>query len=175
MANKGLEVMEAQQLFGFGPDRIDIVIHPQSLVHSLIRMADGSLHAYIGKPDMRLPILAALSWPDMTPSPFGRLDLADTVLEFRRPEKRRYPLLYTALDAAAAGAGYPGAFNAANEIAVSRFLEGRIGFTEIAAVVAQTLEADWQDPVHSFEGVMEIDRKARETAESIVARRNAAS
>ncbi len=174
MANKGLEVMEAQYLFGFSPDRIDVIIHPQSRVHSLVRMADGSLHAHIGEPDMRLPILAALSYPEMVPSPFGRLDLPGTVMEFLEPEKARYPLLFTAIQAAETGAGYPAAFNGANETAVSRFLEGKIGFTDIAGAVAETLEADWHNQVHSFEDAIEIDRRARIAAEKVITRRIAA-
>ncbi len=167
MANKGLEVIEAAEFFGFGTEAIKVLIHPQSMVHSLIRTIDGALYAQISKPDMCLPIQNALTYPEMVPLSRAFLDLAGVTLSFSAPERGRYPLLYTAYEAARAGGALPIVFNAANEEAVNAFVEGRIRFTDIASVVEKTLEASWENLVVSIEQIRETDRKARERANLI--------
>ena len=141
MMNKGLEVIEAAYLFAMPPERIEVLIHPQSIVHSLVEYADGSTLAQLGPPDMRAPIACAFAWPDRLPWPAERLDLArNGPLTFEDPDLERFPALRIAKDALAAGGGAPTAMNAADEIAVAAFLDRRIGFLDIAAVVAETLE-----------------------------------
>lgn len=162
MANKGLEVIEARHLFGIDASRIEVVIHPQSMVHSLIRTVEGSMYAQISKPDMRIPIQNALTYPELVPCPFGRLELAGEQLSFFKPDKKRYPLLFLAFETAALGAGYPIAFNAADEVAVEAFTAGRIPFTGIAELVEETLSLDWSGAAEDLEAVTETDRLARE-------------
>jgi 1-deoxy-D-xylulose-5-phosphate reductoisomerase len=168
MANKGLEVIEASRLFGFPPEKLRVLVHPQSLVHALVRATDGSLYAQISEPDMRVPIQNALTWPDCLPCPFGRLDLAGKSLEFREPDPARYPLLGLAYDALAAGEGAPIAYNAADEAAVAAFEVKRIRYTDIAKVVSKCLERPWPSRAVDLESIFETDSAAREAAEIAV-------
>jgi 1-deoxy-D-xylulose-5-phosphate reductoisomerase len=168
MANKGLEVIEASRLYGFEPERVRVLIHPQSLVHALVRTRDGSLYAQLSEPDMRVPIQNALTWPECIPCPFGRLDLAGRTLEFREPEGKRYPLLSLAYASLAAGEGGPIAFNAADEEAVAAFEGGRIGYLDIARVVEGTLESAWPSRVGDLESIFEVDEEARARANAVV-------
>ncbi|HEY7472652.1 MAG TPA: 1-deoxy-D-xylulose-5-phosphate reductoisomerase [Gemmatimonadota bacterium] len=162
LANKGLEVIEAHWLFGLPYPRIDVVVHPQSVVHGLVEWRDGSLFAELGKPDMRGPIRSALSWPDRVegPSAAELADLAD--LTFERPDVERFPALALARAAGEAGGTAAAVFNAANEVAVGLFLERRIVFPDIAALCARVLEAHAPREVDSLATLMEIDRWARE-------------
>ncbi len=168
MANKGLEVIEASRLFGFEGSRISVLIHPQSLVHALVRTRDGSLYAQLSEPDMRVPIQNALTWPDCLPCPFGRLELAGRSLEFREPDPKRYPLLGLAYAALAAGEGATVAYNAADEVAVAAFEAGSIGYTDIERVVAGTLEAAWPFRIADLGSIFEVDDAARAKAGTVV-------
>lgn len=141
MMNKGLEVIEAAYLFAMQPDRVDVVIHPQSIVHSLVEYADGSTLAQLGPPDMRTPIACAFAWPDRLAWPSQRLELAKVgPLTFEEPDLERFPALRLAKEALVAGGGAPAVLNAADEVAVAAFLDRRIGFLDIARVVAETLD-----------------------------------
>jgi 1-deoxy-D-xylulose-5-phosphate reductoisomerase len=168
MANKGLEVIEASRLFGFESSRVRVLVHPQSLVHALVRTKDGSLYAQLSEPDMRVPIQNALTWPDCLPCPFGRLDLADRTLEFHEPQSERYPLLFLAYAALAAGEGATVAYNAADEVAVAAFEEGLVGYTDIARVVGGTLDRAWPSRTADLGSIFEVDGEARETARAVV-------
>jgi 1-deoxy-D-xylulose-5-phosphate reductoisomerase len=168
MANKGLEVIEASRLFGFTGATVRVLIHPQSVVHALVRTKDGSLYAQLSEPDMRVPIQNALTWPDCLPCPFGRLELAGRTLEFREPEAERYPLLGLAYAALASGEGATVAYNAADEVAVAAFEEGRIRYTDIAAAVAGCLETAWPSRVDDLGSIFEVDKAARESAKAVV-------
>src|SRR5207247_8446009 len=140
LANKGLELIEAHFLFGLDYDRIEVVVHPTSIVDSLVRFRDGAALAHLGHPDMRVPISFALTYPDRAPTPIPPLDLAvGLTLEFRAPDVDAFPLLRLARDAGVRGGTFPCAFNAANEVAVGAFLEGRTGFLDIAATVEPVL------------------------------------
>jgi 1-deoxy-D-xylulose-5-phosphate reductoisomerase len=173
MANKGLEVIEAQELFDIPLTRIQVIIHRESRVHSLVRSTDGSLYAQISKPDMRVPIQNALSFPDLMACPFGRLDLAGERLSFDAPDLTRFPLLGLGYQAAAYRGFYPLAFNAANEIAVEQFIGRRIGFTQIAEVVEDVLSKRWDGNVLAFEDILRADGEARRIAcESASQRKN---
>ena len=178
MMNKGLEMIEASYLFDMPAHRIDVLIHPQSIVHSLVEYADGSTLAQLGEPDMRTPIACAWSWPDRTPWPAPRLDLAAIgQLPFEAPDEALFPALRLARDALNAGGGAPAAMNAANEIGVAAFLDRRIGFLDIAALVAETLDAlngagelaadDSADPL---EWAIAIDANARYVAAQVLSR-----
>ena len=142
LANKGLEVIEAHHLFAMGPDAIKVVVHPQSIVHGMVHYADGSVLAQLGMPDMRTPIAAALAWPHRYQAPqVERLDLATlSTLAFEPPDLERFPMLGLAFDAMREGAAAPALFNAANEVAVKAFVEGKCAFHEIAAIVATTMD-----------------------------------
>jgi len=168
MANKGLEVIEASRLFGFGPERVRVLIHPQSLVHALVRTRDGSLYAQLSLPDMRVPIQNALTWPECLPCPFGRLELAGRSLEFREPDAARYPILGLAYEALAAGDGATIAYNSADEVGVAAFEAGRIAYTDISRIVAATLEEAWPSRALDLESIFEIDGRAREKADAVV-------
>src|SRR5690606_19754727 len=134
MANKGLEMIEAAYLFGVAPERIEVLVHPQSIVHSLVEYVDGSTLAQMGPPDMRTPIACALAWPGRLDWPAPRLDLAALgALTFEAPDETRFPMLALARQALEAGGAAPAVFNAANEAAVEAFLDRRIGFLDIAA------------------------------------------
>ncbi|HEU5248570.1 MAG TPA: 1-deoxy-D-xylulose-5-phosphate reductoisomerase [Thermoanaerobaculia bacterium] len=170
MMNKGLEVIEAHFLFGVAPAKIDVVLHPQSVIHSFVEFVDGSLVAQMARNDMRFPILYALSYPERLPNPFGRLDLvALGRLEFEQVDPERYPALALARAALEAGGGTPGVVNAANEVAVEAFLEGKISFPDIVAVVSETALAHGRVPAPAtVEEAEQIDREARQSASRIL-------
>ena len=175
MMNKGLEVIEAHFLFGLPGDRIDAVIPPQSLIHSFVEFVDGSLVAQLAKNDMKFPIVYALSFPERVANDFGRLDLvALSRLDFFELDPRRYPAIGLARRALADGGGLPAVLNAANEIAVAAFLEGKISFPDIVHVVSGTMETTGRPPAPgSLEEAEDVDRAAREAAAVLVRRRAA--
>ena len=170
MMNKGLELIEACWLFDAAPDRVQVVVHPQSVIHSLVEYVDGSVLAQLGNPDMRTPIAHALSWPERIGSGVGALDLfAIAKLDFEAPDLQRFPCLQLAYDALAAGGSACAVLNAANEVAVAAFLERRIRFTEIPRIVSAALEAVPSGAVHELADVLGADRLARERAGRAVA------
>ncbi|MBN1696271.1 MAG: 1-deoxy-D-xylulose-5-phosphate reductoisomerase [Spirochaetales bacterium] len=169
MGNKGLEIIEAHYLFGMPVEKIKVVIHPQSLVHSLVRTVDGCLFAQISKPDMRMPIHYALHYPDVAASGFGTLDLAGSEFTFLPVDENKYPMLFLAYRAVKAGMPYPVVYNAANEEAVEAFFGGAIRFTAISVIVEKTLDLVWENIVGSIEGIMETDKRARTCAREIIA------
>jgi 1-deoxy-D-xylulose-5-phosphate reductoisomerase len=172
LMNKGLEVMEAHHLFGTPYDRIDVVVHPQSLVHGLIQLADGAMLAHIGPPDMRIAISYALHGGESVELAVAPLDLAAIgELGFEPVDVDAFPCLRLAGVAARAGGTAPCVLNAANEVAVHAFLAGRLRFLEIADVIAHTLERVEIEPVRAFESLYEADRRAREVAGELVATR----
>lgn len=165
MMNKGLEVIEARWLFDLPPERIEVLIHPQSIVHSLVEYADGSVIAQLSTPDMRVPIAHALAYPERVESGAQSLDLASIRnLSFEKPDAARFPCLALAYSALRAGGAAPAVLNAANEIAVEAFLAGRLAFTGIAGVIADTLAALPAGPADELAQVMEADARARELA-----------
>jgi 1-deoxy-D-xylulose-5-phosphate reductoisomerase len=166
LMNKGLELIEAHYLFGLAPDRIDIVIHPQSVIHSLVEFVDGSVLAQLGSPDMRIPIAYAMAWPERMPTPAQRLDLlAIARLDFEAPDLARFPALKLARDALEAGESAPIVLNAANEVAVARFLAGDIAIPDIAGIVAKALDENDLVAPKSIPDVLEIDRLTRRRVE----------
>ena len=173
LMNKGLEVIEARWLFDVPPDRIDVVIHPQSIVHSLVELRDGSMLAQLGVTDMRLPIQYAFSYPERWAAPLPGLDLARSGdLAFEEPDHERFPCLGLAYRALSGGPGLPVVLNAANEVAVAAFLAGRLPFPGIAAVIEEVLDAGAAGPAaapDSLAGVRELDRWARERGAAEVA------
>jgi 1-deoxy-D-xylulose-5-phosphate reductoisomerase len=170
MMNKGLELIEAHHLFGLPSEKIDIVVHPQSVVHSLVAYVDGSVLAQLGNPDMRTPIAYALAWPDRMECPAPRLDLARIgALTFEAPDPARFPALRIAREALAAGGAAPTILNAANEVAVAAFLGSRIGFLDIARVASAALERLPGRGIASLAEVAEVDAQARRTAEAAIA------
>jgi len=172
LMNKGLEVIEAHHLFQLPSEQIDVVIHPQSVIHGLVTYHDGSVLAHMGTPDMRTPIAYVLGWPGRTAAPMQRLDLASVGrLTFDRPDPQRFPALRLAREALVQGGGTPTVLNAANETAVHAFIGGRIGFLDIAAVVEETLAALPVGALGSLDDVHHIDREARELAAELAARR----
>ncbi len=169
MMNKGLELIEACWLFGVGPDDVDIVIHPQSVVHSLVEYVDGSVLAQLGNPDMRTPIAHALAWPERMDSGVARLNLAElSALEFEPPDEVRFPALTLARQASEVMGDVPAALNAANEIAVAAFLAERINFPRITAVVEEVIAAWNHNEPACLEAVQEADTVARRLAEKCV-------
>jgi 1-deoxy-D-xylulose-5-phosphate reductoisomerase len=165
LANKGLELIEAHWLFGVPYERIEVVVHPSSIVHGLVRFRDGALLAHLGLPDMRVPISYALTYPDRAATPTAPLDLASGLdLRFEAPDLDAFPLLALARAAGEQGGTAPCAFNAANEEAVAAFLAGRIGFLEIAATVEQALAASDWPAARDFEDLLAADRDARAAA-----------
>ena len=169
MMNKGLELIEAHWLFNCPPDKLETVIHPQSVVHSMVRYADGSVLAQMGTPDMRTPIAYCLGLPERIASGVPPLDFAAlSALTFETPDYRRFPCLELAYQAMQAGGGVPCVLNAANEIAVAAFLAGRIRFTDIAHTVQHCLEQDFSGSHHSLEGLLDLDAAARRAAEAFV-------
>ncbi|HZT51743.1 MAG TPA: 1-deoxy-D-xylulose-5-phosphate reductoisomerase [Stellaceae bacterium] len=169
MMNKGLEVIEAHHLFALDGDRLDIVVHPQSVVHGLVYYSDGSVLAQLGSPDMRTPIANALGWPERIPAPSPRLDLAALAqLTFEAPDPQRFPALRLARAALDSGGGTPTVLNAANEVAVAAFLDRRIGFLEIAATVERVLEALPNPRLDRLEDVYAIDAEARAVARRLI-------
>ncbi|HHH36158.1 MAG TPA: 1-deoxy-D-xylulose-5-phosphate reductoisomerase [Gammaproteobacteria bacterium] len=169
MMNKGLEVIEACWLFDAGPDDIQVVIHPQSVIHSMVEYVDGSVLAQLASPDMRIPIAHALAWPERIDSGAERLDLFSVArLDFEPPDLERFPCLAYACQAARTGGTAPAILNAANEVAVAAFLDGKIAFTSIARVIESTLS---RLPARTARGLSDIladDRRARETASDII-------
>jgi 1-deoxy-D-xylulose-5-phosphate reductoisomerase len=170
LMNKGLEVMEAHHLFGVDYDHIDVVVHPQSIVHALVETADGAQLAHLGLPDMRIAIAYALQHPEIMPLPTKRLDLAAVgQLTFEPVDHDAFPCLGLALQAARAGGTAPCILNAANEVAVYAFLDGRLDFNGIADVIDATLQQMPGGPVRAFESLFEADREARALAAEHVA------
>ena len=169
LMNKGLELIEAYHLFPVGLDRLAVIVHPQSTVHSMVEYVDGSTLAQLGPPDMRVPIASALAWPDRMVTPCAPLDLAKLgKLEFEAPDLQRFPALALARAAIAEGGGRPAQLNAANEVAVGAFLSGRIGFLDIAALCARLLDAAAPIAPHSLHDVFNLDRESRARAEELV-------
>jgi 1-deoxy-D-xylulose-5-phosphate reductoisomerase len=169
LMNKGLELIEAHHLFGTPYERIDVVVHPQSIVHSLVTLCDGAALAHLGHPDMRVPIAYALHYPERVDVPTRTLDLAEVgALTFEPVDVDAFPCLRMAREAAAAGGTAPCVLNAANEIAVHAFLEGSLSFLDIPAVVEDTLERLPAAPVRAFESLYEADREARAVARELV-------
>jgi 1-deoxy-D-xylulose-5-phosphate reductoisomerase len=165
MMNKGLEVIEASRLFGLGSDRIEVLIHPQSVIHGMVCYADGSVLAQLGAPDMRIPIAHTLAWPHRLATSAPRLDLAAIArLEFSLPDETRFPALRLARAALVAGAGAPAVLNAANEVAVAAFLARAIGFLDIAAIVDTVLQQFGAPPVADLAAVLALDAAARAAA-----------
>ena len=179
MMNKGLEMIEASYLFSTPGERIDVLIHPQSVIHSMVEYSDGSTLAQLGPPDMRAPIACAFAWPDRLPWPAPRLDLAAMgQLTFEAPDLQRFPAIALARAALDAGGGAPAAMNAANEIAVAAFLDRKIGFLDIAPLVSDTLDrmngvGDLDAGVGdgALEGAMMVDASARRGAAEAVSQR----
>lgn len=175
MANKGLETIEAAYLFGMPAEKIDVVVHPESIIHSMVEYVDGSTLAQMGAPDMKTPIACALAWPDRMPWPAPKLDLAALGrLTFEAPDYERFPALKLARDALMAGGVSPTVFNAANEVAAYAFLDRRLSFLNIAAVVAETLDRAVSAGMNSgyddaCEAALAVDAEARRIAEGIVA------
>ena len=169
MMNKGLELIEACHLFAVGPDQIEVVIHPQSVIHSMVDYLDGSVLAQLGNPDMRTPIAHALAWPERMESGVKALDVvAQAQLSFQAPDLKRFPCLALAMAAAKAGGGAQIALNAANEIAVAAFLEGGIGFLDIATTIDKVVNhRHWGEP-RALPQVHELDHEARSVAKALV-------
>jgi 1-deoxy-D-xylulose-5-phosphate reductoisomerase len=169
MMNKGLEVIEAHWLFGAPADRIEVVIHPQSVIHSMVSYVDGSVLAQLGNPDMRTPIAHALAWPERIESGVKPLDItAIGRLEFHTPDMVRFPCLKLAYDALEAGGTAPAIMNAANEVAVQAFLERRINFRMIDRLIARVMDKLPSMPVTAIDALLEQDRTAREMAHSLI-------
>jgi 1-deoxy-D-xylulose-5-phosphate reductoisomerase len=172
LMNKGLEVIEAHELFGIDYDHIDIVVHPQSIVHSMVELRDGSTLAQLSQPDMRLPIGYALGWPDRSTVPFGALDWTNpTSLTFEPPDRTVFACIDLAYEAGRRGGSAPAWLSAANEVAVEAFLAGGLPWTGIAEVVAETLEGWRDEPIDQVEAVLAADAEARARARAVVARR----
>jgi 1-deoxy-D-xylulose-5-phosphate reductoisomerase len=171
MMNKGLEVIEAHWLFGAPADLIEVVIHPQSVIHSMVSYTDGSVLAQLGNPDMRTPIAHALAFPERIASGVRQLDLtAMAALQFHQPDFERFPCLALAFDALRAGGTAPALLNAANEVAVQAFLEREIGFRDIDRVIAEVMDAVPHGPAPSIEAVLAQDARARAAAQDVIAR-----
>ncbi len=175
LMNKGLELIEAHHLFGTPYERIDVVVHPQSIIHSLIQLCDGATLAHLGYPDMRVPISYALHHPERADVPVKPLDLVSVgALTFEPADEQTFGCLRLAREAARAGGTAPCTMNAANEVAVHAFLAGRIGFLDIEAVIEETLAELDAEGIHSFEALGEADSRARSVAGDLVAARAAA-
>ena len=174
MMNKGLETIEAFHLFPVAAEQIEVLVHPQSVVHGMVAYCDGSVLAQLGAPDMRTPIACSLAWPDRVSAPVPRLDLAAIGrLTFETPDPTRFPALRLAREALARGGGATCALNAANEVAVGGFLRGEIGFLDIVPVVEGAVEAVSNDPADSLERVVAADGAARDIARGLIAARRA--
>ena len=169
MINKGLELIEAHWLFNCPPEKLEVVIHPQSVIHSMVRYRDGSVLAQLGNPDMRTPIAYCLGLPERIDSGVGELDFgALSALTFQKPDFDRFPCLKLAYQAMNAGGAAPCVLNAANEVAVAAFLDKRIKFTDIAKVVAHCLTQDFSDGRHDIEGLLAQDAQTRRQAEAFI-------
>jgi 1-deoxy-D-xylulose-5-phosphate reductoisomerase len=172
LINKGLEVIEAHHLFGIPYDRIDVLVHPQSIVHSLVNLNDGASLAHLGYPDMRVPISYALHFPERADVDVPTLDLAETgELSFERPDLASFPCLRLAREAGEAGGTAPCVLNAANEVAVAAFLDRNLDWLAIAEVLEEALDLHHGIELTDVESVIDVDRQARETARAIVGRR----
>jgi 1-deoxy-D-xylulose-5-phosphate reductoisomerase len=165
LANKGLELIEAHFLFGIPYERIEVVIQPTSVVHSLVRFRDGAALAHVGYPDMRVPISYALTYPERAATPLPPLDLTALTLEFRAPDLDTFPMLALAREAGERGGTFPAAYNAANEVAVAAFLDGRLPFLGIAEVVADVLGRVDGSPARDIDELVEADAQARTLAD----------
>ncbi len=171
MMNKGLEMIEANYLFPIKADQIDVIVHPQSVIHSMVEYKDKSVLAQMGSPDMRIPIAYALAWPDRMETPCKALNLTEiSTLTFEKIDLIRFPALALAQGALKSGGAYPTILNAANEIAVKSFLGGAIGFCDIASIVAETMAAADMKAPQCLESVLDIDRRSRELAISLLYR-----
>lgn len=169
MMNKGLEVIEAHWLFGASPEQIDVVIHPQSVIHSMVSYLDGSVLAQLGNPDMRTPIAHALAWPERIISGVAPLDLTKLAsLEFHQPDLVRFPCLKLAYDALRIGGSAPAVLNAANEIMVQAFLDGRIGFRQIDQMIDRIMNVMPFDPISDIAALLQQDQRARQLAASLI-------
>jgi 1-deoxy-D-xylulose-5-phosphate reductoisomerase len=167
--NKGLEVIEAARLFDLDESEIEVLVHPQSVVHGMVCYRDGSVLAQLGAPDMRIPIAHTLAWPERLPTASPRLDLAAIGrLEFSPPDEARFPALRLAREALRAGGGAAAALSAANEVAVEAFLAGRIGFLDIAALVEDVMGEIGNRDAATLEAVVSIDADARRAADELV-------
>jgi 1-deoxy-D-xylulose-5-phosphate reductoisomerase len=176
LMNKGFEVIEAHHLFGVRYEQVEVVVHPQSIIHALVELSDGAQLAHLGTPDMRVPISWALNHPDRPPAGAERLDLAAVgELSFEEPDTDTFPCLRLARQAGTAGGNAPCALNAADEVAVAAFLDGRIAFTAIADVIAGVLDETDVQPFAHFEELFECDRESRARAERLVERAGAAA
>ncbi|MCL2175473.1 MAG: 1-deoxy-D-xylulose-5-phosphate reductoisomerase, partial [Treponema sp.] len=161
MANKGLEIIEACHFFNMPPEKIKVVIHPQSIIHSMIRLCNGVFYAQASKPDMRHPIHDALFFPQTAPSALEPLNFDSLTLEFFKPDTKKFPMLDLAYTAAKSGCLYPCAYNAANEIAVAAFLEKKIGFLDIPRITENVLQADWSGEPQNLDVILKADNEAR--------------
>ncbi len=168
LANKGLEVIEAAYLFDASVDKIEVIIHPQSLVHSLVRTNDGMLYAQISDPDMKHPIFSALTWPQNKQTYLTPFELFDHDMNFYKPRYDDFPLLKYAFDCASLKNAYTIVFNAANEVAVNAFINNKISYLQIAQTVQKVLEKDWSFKINSFDDVFKADELARKTAKEII-------
>jgi 1-deoxy-D-xylulose-5-phosphate reductoisomerase len=169
MMNKGLELIEACWLFGVSPSEIEIVVHPQSIIHSMVEYLDGSILAQLGNPDMRTPIAHAMAWPERISSGVSSLDIINAArLDFEAPDLSRFPCLALAIQAAHKGGSAPIALNASNEVAVGAFLENKILFTQISEVVAIVLEETAIVELSSLNAIQNCDRRSRELAARLV-------
>lgn len=166
--NKGLEVIEAHFLFDVSYDQVEVVVHPQSVLHSAVEFEDGSWKAQLGYPDMRIPIQYALTHPDRLPGPLEPFDFVGATLDFEEADREAFPALDIAFAAGRAGGSAPAVLNAADEIAVEAFLQGRIGFTSIPRIVEMTLEEVEQRPLQTVADVVQVDREARSVAAALV-------
>jgi 1-deoxy-D-xylulose-5-phosphate reductoisomerase len=171
MMNKGLEFIEACILFDLQPHTVDVLVHPQSIVHSMVEYVDGSVLAQLGSADMKVPIAHALAWPDRFESGASFLDLVSAPdLQFRKPDLNRFPCLALGIEAAKAGGYAPTVLNAANEVAVDAFLAERISFTAIAAINEEVLTRMEPIEVSSLQQILEIDVEARQLARQLIGR-----
>ncbi len=169
MMNKGLEVIEAFWLFGLPLEKIKVLIHPQSVVHSMVRYRDGSVIAQMGQPDMRIPIAYGLSWPERIDAGVGQLDLTQfAALSFSEPDFERFPCLALAFAAATLGGTAPTVLNAANEIAVAAFLDQGLPYLNIPVVVEHVLNSIASIPASSIEHILDVDAQARESAHQYI-------
>ena len=164
LANKGLELIEAHWLFGIPYEKIEVVVHPSSIVHGLVRLRDGALLAHLGLPDMRVPISYALAYPDRPETPVPPLDFASLELSFEGPDEEAFPMLALARAAGERGGTAPCAFNAANEVAVAAFLSGRVEFLDVAVIVEETLAAVDAAPARDLDDLVAADAEARRLA-----------
>ncbi len=168
LMNKALEVIEAHYLFGVDYDDIDVVVHPQSIVHSLVEYTDGSVIAQLGEPDMRVPIQYAITYPERAPAPVPDLALGGRALTFETPDREAFPCLELGFEAGRRGGSAPAVLNAADEVAVAAFLEGRIGFLDIARVAERTLDAVPQHDLVDVDEVVAVDGEARDAAGRVI-------